>query len=32
MTPILFTASAKHDEARAFYTDVMGFALTQWTG
>jgi len=28
MTPILFTASVKHSEARAFYTDVMGFELT----
>lgn len=28
MTPILFTASAKHDAARAFYCDVMGFTLT----
>lgn len=28
MTPILFIASAKHEETRAFYTSVMGFALT----
>jgi len=28
MTPILFTASVKHEEAKAFYTDVMGFTLT----
>ncbi|GMN04031.1 VOC family protein [Erythrobacter sp. MTPC3] len=28
MTPILFTASAKHEEARAFYGEVMGFVLT----
>jgi catechol 2,3-dioxygenase-like lactoylglutathione lyase family enzyme len=28
VTPILFTASARHDEARAFYTDVLGFELT----
>ena len=27
MTPILFTASAKHEEAKAFYTEVMGFTL-----
>lgn len=31
MTPILFTASTKHDEARRFYTDVMGFTLTSDT-
>ncbi|MEE4207485.1 MAG: VOC family protein [Erythrobacter sp.] len=29
MTPILFVASARHEEARSFYTEVMGFALTQ---
>ena len=28
MTPILFTATTNPDEARAFYTDVMGFTLT----
>ncbi|MEQ8411224.1 MAG: VOC family protein [Erythrobacter sp.] len=28
MTPILFVASARHDEARTFYESVMGFALT----
>ena len=29
MTPILFTATTKPDEARRFYTEVMGFMLTQ---
>ncbi|MDJ0978788.1 MAG: VOC family protein [Erythrobacter sp.] len=29
MTPILFTATTKPDEARDFYTQVMGFALTE---
>ena len=28
VTPILFIASARPDEARAFYAEVMGFALT----
>lgn len=28
MTPILFVATSKPDEARAFYCEVMGFALT----
>lgn len=28
MTPIFFTASTRHAEARAFYSDVMGFTLT----
>jgi len=28
MTPILFTASVKNDEARAFYSQVMRFTLT----
>ena len=28
MTPILFIATAKPDEARRFYSEVMGFALT----
>lgn len=27
MTPILFVASTKHEEAKAFYTQVMGFTL-----
>lgn len=29
MTPILFLASARPEEARAFYENVMGFALTE---
>ncbi|EAQ30740.1 hypothetical protein NAP1_08170 [Erythrobacter sp. NAP1] len=28
MTPILFSATAKPEEARVFYCDVMGFTLT----
>ncbi|MEO1729970.1 MAG: VOC family protein [Pseudomonadota bacterium] len=28
MTPILFAATSQPDEARRFYTDVMGFTLT----
>ena len=28
MTPILFTATTRPDEARRFYTEVMGFTLT----
>ena len=28
MTPILFTATAQPDEARRFYSEVMGFVLT----
>ena len=31
MRPILFTASARHEEALAFYRDTMGFALTEDT-
>ena len=29
MTPILFTATTRPEEARAFYRDVMGFALVE---
>ncbi|XUU60423.1 VOC family protein [Erythrobacter sp. HA6-11] len=29
MDPILFVASARHDEALQFYRDVMGFELTE---
>ncbi|MEL6542928.1 MAG: VOC family protein, partial [Pseudomonadota bacterium] len=29
MIPILFSATTKPDEARAFYTEVMGFTLTE---
>lgn len=31
MRPILFTASAQHDEALAFYRDTMGLELTEDT-
>ncbi len=28
MTPILFVASTRHEDAKRFYTQVMGFTLT----
>lgn len=29
MTPILFSATSRPDEARVFYSEVMGFTLTE---